>query len=96
MKKRFKAKPIPPSTSEPRYKQLIELDNARRLSNHIARKERLQHDEKPFEGMIRREKERALKRAAKETERKRKIEEEKEIRAQKRQGTIHDITSIFI
>eukprot|EP00948_MAST-09A_sp_MAST-9A-sp1_P003745 g3745.t1 len=79
MAKRFHAKPIPPSTLEPRYKQLIELDEARRLSNHIARKERLQHDERPFEGMIRREKERAIKRAKKAAERERlkQIEEEK-------------------
>ena len=59
---RFKAQPIPATTTEPLYRQLEEAAEARRRSNHIASKERLEQSSRPFIGMERREEERKLKR----------------------------------
>ena len=62
LKIRFKAQPIPSTTTEPLYRQLEEAAEARRRSNHIASKERLEQSSRPFVGMERREEERKLKR----------------------------------
>lgn len=59
---RFKAQSIPATTTEPLYRQLQEAADARRRSNHIACKERLEQSSRPFLGMERREEERKLKR----------------------------------
>jgi hypothetical protein len=87
MKVRFKPVPIPRSTTERRYEALLEKMEAIRIENHAAAATRLKANEKPFVGMMKREKERAeraerrkQKRLAEEQKKKAEMEAEKKAR----------------
>merc|ERR1712146_774191 len=58
LKVRFKPVPIPRSTTERRYEALLQKMEAIRIENHEAAAARLKANEKPFTGMMKREKER--------------------------------------
>ena len=67
---RFKPMEIPASTLERRYQQLLDKQEAIRIENHTAAHLRLKQSEKPFTGMLEREKEQARKKKARADRRK--------------------------
>jgi hypothetical protein len=84
LKIRFKPVPIPASTTEKRYQSLLDKMEAIRIENHTAAALRLKQNEKPFVGMLQREKEqndrkkrREEKRLAEEARKKAEVEAQK-------------------
>ena len=79
LKVRFKPVPIPRSTTERRYEALLQKMEAIRIENHEAAAARLKANEKPFTGMMKRDKERKEKA---ERRRQKKLAEEQKKKAE--------------